>query len=384
MESNERIFTLLRYLIDNEIKHAELDELFILIQDFSDKELFNLIGKSLDETPINHQSNIIKERVEVVRNDILSEIQVIEKLNKRRKYARFLFKAASIAVLLVGFYSIYVSSFSPVEKQNLAVFDIPPGVNKAIITVDGQDYFLEDEKNGLVLLSDSISYIDGSPFLNIPKDQNIRVRTPYGGQYQLVLVDGTKVWLNAGSEISYNADFGREHRVISLVGEAFFDVAHDPNSPFKLQVGNQQIEVLGTAFNVHAYAEEYAIKTTLNNGSLLIRTSNQELLLKPGQQSALDLITNNILVNTVDPSAVASWKEGVFDLNGLKFEECMRMIARWYNIAVVYQSDFPNISLAGKMSKGVKLSTFLQFLEKNYNVNSELTSDRKLTLKIDK
>src|SRR5690606_38098125 len=207
------------------------------------------------------------------------------------------------------------------------------------------------------------------------------------GQYQITLPDGTHVWLNAASTLSYPTEFSGAVREVTLVGEAYFEVVKDETKPFIVQTANQQTEVLGTSFNINAYDNETVTKTTLLTGSLRVNpTANnqpngQSRILMPNQQSIIDDNGNKITVNEIDPELVSALKNGLFKFHGLSIDESLKQIERWYDIEVVYPgSSKPDGYLGGKMSRGVKLSTFLEFLEKDFNIHSKLQADRKLIL----
>src|SRR5690606_2284349 len=160
------------------------------------------------------------------------------------------------------------------------------------------------------------TYLAGGESNQIQADE-IQLITPNGGQYQLVLSDGTKVWMNAASKLTISSNFNVANRTVSLSGEAFFEVKPNKNLPFIIHGKNQDIKVLGTVFNVNTYDDEKYAKTTLVSGSLAIN----DLVLQPNEQAILNQDNKQMLKQQVDASIASSWKEGVFDLNGLSFEE---------------------------------------------------------------
>src|SRR5690606_28834510 len=146
------------------------------------------------------------------------------------------------------------------------------------------------------------------------------------------------------------------------------DLVKNPDLPFTVEINGQQVEVLGTAFNISAYAEEPMVKTTLQRGSLAVANDDQKLILKPNQQAILDKDAKKIATRDVNAASIVAWKDGIFDFHGMDVEECMRVIARWYQLDIVYKEKVPSVLLGGKMSRGVRLSTFLEFLEANVEI----------------
>ena len=176
-----------------------------------------------------------------------------------------------------------------------------------------------------------------------------------GGQYRLVLPDGTKVWLNAASSITYPASFQDKERKVSVSGEVYFEVAKNADKPFIVDVdGGAKIEVLGTHFNVNAYANEPAIKISLLEGSV----KSGGIVLQPGQA----LINGKVI--TTDLERDVAWKNGLFNFNGLDLPTAMRQLARWYSLEVKFEGGVPNKVIRGKMGRDLSLSQVLNILEK--------------------
>jgi ferric-dicitrate binding protein FerR (iron transport regulator) len=187
--------------------------------------------------------------------------------------------------------------------------------------------------------------------------------TPRGGQYQLTLADGSQVWLNAESSITYPTAFNGNDRKVSITGEAYFEVAKDKKKPFRVDIGPATIEVLGTHFNMNTYKDEQTNKTTLLEGSVRIKTVHTSLTLRPGQQGQYNPRTNNLsLAVHPDVEQAVAWKNGVFNFNNVKLEEAMRQIARWYDVQVVYEKTIPATTFGGKMGRDLKLSQVLKLL----------------------
>ncbi|WET04231.1 FecR domain-containing protein [Flavobacterium sp. YJ01] len=290
--------------------------------------------------------------------------------------------AASITVLLgLG---IFYFTISKQQEQNIQVVektvDIAPGGNKGILTLsNGKQIILSDisskdiiakegEEDEVTIKMDEngvITYVI-NPNSDISKeDVNSfnTLSTPTGGQYNIVLADGTKVFLNAVSSIKYPTQFNGHQRIVELEGEAYFEVAKNKSKPFLVKSDNQTIEVLGTHFNVHAYNNESLVKTTLLEGSVAVSYKNQKTILKPGQQSNTSNNFNKIVVKEVDTEEAIAWKNGRFKFDNADLKSVMKQLERWYGIKVEYRGDISDVRFNGGTFRNKNLSEVLKVLE---------------------
>ncbi|HVU58213.1 MAG TPA: FecR domain-containing protein [Puia sp.] len=293
---------------------------------------------------------------------------------KRMVWARY---AAAVLILLAGAVIYRYTAKKPVREmadpmiaKAPVVQDIPPGRNKAILILgDKSVVSLDSLANGSAMLQAGMKIVkEGNGKINylpaqtsdahgvVPKNT---VRTPRGGQYQLALSDGTRVWLNAASSITYPARFTDSDRTVSISGEVYFEVAKDPGHPFIVKVDNNdsKIEVLGTHFNINAYEDEGPVKTTLLEGKVKVSGDNGSVMLAPGQQS-----TGTKVSDDIDISQVMSWKNGVFSFEGKTIQQVLRELARWYDLGIVYGKNIPNVRLRGEMGMNLNLSQVLKGL----------------------
>lgn len=278
--------------------------------------------------------------------------------------------AVILFVSIVGYYIYqYQQPITAPEIQTTAVETILPGGNRAYITTEsGEVITLSTDQSGLVI-GDNIKYLDGSQVEGLQQTsqaiQQLTMTVPVAGTYQLQLADGTKVWLNSASKLSYPSSFSGEQRVVELEGEAYFEIAKDTNRPFKVYSKGQEIEVLGTHFNVNTYAGEVGTTTTLLEGSvkLIATTNGKNIILRPGQQATMQ---NNQTFNVKQGNVenVVAWKKGLFIFDDQKLEQVMEQIARWYDVEVVYEKGVPAVVLAGVMSRQEPLERLLSLLEK--------------------
>ena len=196
--------------------------------------------------------------------------------------------------------------------------------------------------------------------------------TGNGQQYQVKLPDGTIVWLNAGSSLTYPTLFtNTQERVVVLKGEAYFEVASTKDfnghkNPFIVQTDGELVKVLGTHFNINSYHDEADIKTTLLEGSIELTVKNgshENIILKPQQQSSLNLINNSLSVKLMnDAESEIAWKQGLFHFDHTDIKAVMRELARWYNVDIVYKGNIPNASFTGEMYKSLSASKVLEGL----------------------
>lgn len=278
--------------------------------------------------------------------------------------------AAVIAIVFcIGIgYSIYLKR--PTEEFRLAKAyknDIAPGGNKATLTSsDGKVITLNQTKTGLAIDAATLVYNDGTKIdpsllgMTNQDSRSLQVSTPRGGTYSIILQDGTKVWLNSDSKLEFLSNYkNKTQRAVKLIGEAYFEVAKDAKRPFIVSTSGQQVEVLGTHFNINAYSDEPIVRTTLLEGSVKVRGNGEAVTLKPNQQSAI-ADNGGIAVKQVDPSEALAWKSGRFTFNNTPMQVVMRQIARWYDVEVSYQDEsLKNKLLDGSVSRYENVSGIL-------------------------
>jgi transmembrane sensor len=310
---------------------------------------------------------------------------------RKRLWPRIAVAAAAVAAIVFG---VWFYTSRPIVNRNSQIVnqnDIAPGKNTATLTLaNGKTINLSDTKTGVVV-GDELKYNDntivqdssGSHFsgslkgdqkntgpVRAPslgsKNQMLTATTPRGGTYQVILPDGTKVWLNAASSLKFPSTFTNlKNRDVELTGEAYFEVTHDVAKSFRVKSKGQVIEVLGTKFNINAYDDEPAVRTALIEGSVKIvsLSLSKTETLKPGQQSLLSINNNSIKVEKADIEEAIAWKNGYFNLNNENIQDVMRKLARWYDIEVEYKGKLPDIVLGGEIPRNTKLSQALKILE---------------------
>jgi transmembrane sensor len=283
--------------------------------------------------------------------------------------------ASIILILSVGTYFFLKYMKEEKEEPEISFSQVMPGTNKATLTLsDGRTIALEDLKSGLVaevngarILKAKDGYLvytlndKGQPINNSTPLINT-IKTPNGGQYQVKLPDGSEVTLNAASSLRYPAVFTGQQRVVELSGEAYFDVAHNRAKPFIVKTATQVVQVLGTHFNINAYADEARTVTTLEEGSVKVSAGTDARNIKPGQETILS--SDNVMrVRQADLDIALAWKNNKMMFKDAGIEEIMRQVARWYNIKVEYQGAIPEDTITGTISRSSDLSSVLKMFE---------------------
>lgn len=361
---------LLMELFDNVQTDSDWDEQALGVrQDLEDKMLQRL-HSAVQQSSAKHQPKVLKI---------------------------FAFKnvAAAVIGLMVISGGVYYC-MQHVAKDNIAAknkivvkHDADPGKNEAVLTLDnGEKVVLDSARIGTLAKKGNVSVKktkDGqlvyqveegkASATNGPVAYNT-ISTPRGGQYQVILPDGSKIWLNAASSLKFPTAFTGSQRDVELTGEAYFEVAKNPSKPFMVNVNALKVKVLGTHFNINAYADEDDIKTTLLEGLVQLTSGNNHNLLKPDEQGIVK--GDNIQVVEVDAQRAVAWKNGFFDFNRASIRDIMKQLSRWYNIEVVYNGKVSDDEFMGRIERNVKLSQVLHVLELSH-VHFKV-EDKKITV----
>lgn len=298
--------------------------------------------------------------------------------------------AAVLLMLVSGSYFLFFSHQTvqtnvTVENGN----DVAPGGNKAVLTLSNGKNIILDSGNKGLLASQGNTYImkvDSGLLAYVPKSKKtssdsggrkIEIKTsfntlttPRGGQYKLMLPDGTKVWLNAASSIRFPTVFAGQDREVQISGEVYFEIAKDAVRPFKVKKGNLTIEVLGTHFNVNAYNNEPNAKVTLTEGRIRVsqltpddnKKAKNSQLLNPGEQIQVNQGGKMKLIKNANINKAISWKDGYFSFDNSSLPEVMRQLSRWYDVQVVYIGNMPDERFGGDIPRNSQLSQVLQML----------------------
>jgi hypothetical protein len=390
---NNRLGELIELCLRDEASVSERTEMMALIREKDQEEnAKNLILAALEaDKPtldISEQSSAQILHAIFQSNDI----QPVQKVRPELK--KVYVKWASIAAILaISFWFVFYQVNSVKEKAEVLVskHDAKPATHSATLTLaDGSVIALSEIKNGRIATQSGIVVTKDAEgtlrySLEKPIDPKIigmnTVSTPYGGQYKVLLPDGSKVYLNAGSTISYPFFFDQKTRSVSLSGEAYFEVAKDKSRPFvvsvprTVNVPDQKITVLGTHFNISAYPDERAYTTTLLEGSVKVSSSEKNIseVLVPGQQAVL---AKTLKIGPADTDGALAWKNGVFYFANQPIDRVMRELERWYNIEVQYQGEMPRVGFWGQISRNKMLSDVLRDLEYTNSIHFKIEGRR--------
>ncbi len=282
--------------------------------------------------------------------------------------------AAVILFAVAGVVYLTFSRHSSIERPALAnarLQDVAPGHNGAVLTLsDGRQVLLDSAGNGQLAQQGAVHILkrkgelvyqgaQGEPVFNT-------VSTARGRQWSVVLPDGSKVWLNCASSIRYSLNFSGARREVTITGEAYFEVAPDAARPFYVRTGELEVQVLGTHFNVNAYADEPEIRTSLLEGSVKVTTvKGESRTLRPGGQARLEHGQGQAITTAgnIDMEQVVAWKSGFFEFHDLDLTSIMRQVSRWYDIDITYEGRPGAETFGGRISRNVTLAAVLKGLE---------------------
>ncbi|WP_316744393.1 FecR family protein [Pedobacter antarcticus] len=379
---NQRIKDIFSRYLQNQCSVEEAEELLNNFHSDNQDHLRQLITVELNRTETSGDDKKLESAsVEVLANikkQIYRQHQTVPiSWWRNNKWLR----AGTAAALFLALGTwIYLSLPSAQSDRNTfrhqTTVDLKPGQNKAILTLsDGRRLSLDDQKNDrLDQLKDDAEIsknISGQLiYKHSPASEHgftafHTLETPKGGQYQIQLADGTLVWLNSDSKLSYPATFkSSETRTVELTGEAYFEVAHNPVQPFIVKTPGQTVEVLGTHFNMMAYENDDYQETTLLEGAVKVGFSTKSKIIHPGQQAQTRRNSSEINIQShVDTGRIISWKEGVFTFDNSDIEDVMKQLSRWYDAVVVYQGEKPAVTFTGVIPRNNNLSKVLEVLE---------------------
>lgn len=371
----------------NKITVEQTEELFQYLNKYSAEAKLLLTefaeiyeSKMLDSQPL--KEDISRRMQQSLLSKISTEAVIKLHQNNSGKIMRW---AAAAAILLLVSMSTYlfinrqpkkdstqnIAKLQPIEKDAL------PGVDGAVLTTaSGKKILLDSAANGVVTREENTLAVkkgnqliyNGSQETKEELESFNTLSTLKGRKFQLVLADGTKVWLDAASSITYPVVFAGKLRKVKVTGQLYFEVAKDKSKPFIVEAGGTSVQVFGTHFNVNAYGDESFIKTTLLEGSVRISGNNQSLMLKPGQQAVYGNENTEFIHfyknKDVNLDEVIAWKSGLFQFENADLPTVLRQLARWYDMEIVYEGKMPIRKFGGKIGRDLNLSQVLKLLEK--------------------
>lgn len=374
----DQFFEKLKNRQQNESDHLQLTEWFKTASDAEIEAVLNKYSWYFQNEPDElypengHLVNLIENKIDEADAPLI--------LNHKKShqgtlwsFVRKLTVAAAVLCSLGLFYFLFKGGKQPqFSAQTIHRSKIVPGGNKATLTLsNGHTIILDSAHNGMLASQGGVHIYkskngqlvyDVSQYNAGATDELAynTINTPRGGQYQVILPDGSKVWLNAASSLKFPASFTGKQRTVILDGEAYFEVAKDKTHPFKVNVNNMEVEVLGTHFNIMGYQDEAATATTLLEGSVKITKGNATQMIVPGQQA---LVQESIRVKNVNVDEVVEWKNGNFNFAHEKLEGIMRKIARWYDVDIDYEAKTTSATFVGTIPRSQNITEVLKYLE---------------------
>ena len=360
---------------------SELLELAALIKQNPDEELVEVLQNAWAK--YDEEAEMPEKTSERILAKIFPAkiVSLFEDENEQKIMPVRLWQATAAAAILILGFGLYwwlgLKESSKMADQNTrqttALADLPPGGNKAVLTLgDGSEIILDSAKNGNLgnqgnsnitkSKTGELIYNEGSA-----KAVNAIVfntlTTPKGGQYHIVLPDGSGVWLNAASSLKFPTSFTGKERRVEITGEVYFEVMHNAKMPFIVKINETEVAVLGTHFNVMAYPDEKTIKTTLLEGAVKVSRAGKSATLSPGQQASITNSVGNInVLANVDTEKEMAWKNGYFQFEDENLESIMRQVARWYDVDVNYDGNMSKEHFTGRLPRNANVSKVLKIL----------------------
>lgn len=372
---------LIKYIADT-ISDAELHELLDYVGDEAEQpEMQGLLGAILEETDADSHIDVNSQELyqRIVNHRGFAKSKKVVGLRRWWSYS-----AAAVLLLAVGLGLTQLlsnrgdDSGQPRDAITRTV-TTAPSARPLLFLADGRTLDLDSLSDGLLAVEDGIQITMLNDALHYEGDITTIEATvptntiviPKGRQYQIALPDGSKVWLNAASKVTYPIRFGKDRREVEVVGEAYFEVKHAEDWPFVVNTALQQIKVLGTSFNVHAYPDDTQAKTTLVDGRVNVSSvsdltngqSPESLVLRPGEQVRSQVGHPGLTVNSVDPEDVVSWKDNLFVFSNEEISEVMKKVSRWYDVEIEYRDGMAGKRIGGSIPRLADVGELMDALE---------------------
>ncbi|MGN6341472.1 MAG: FecR family protein [Ginsengibacter sp.] len=366
-----------------------MEQLLSMIENGTDSEGITQTLKEYWEKS-GQKSDVTESELDIkfalLMQDAKPATPVVPMVSAKRKLRWTIRYAAAVIILCMLSVSAYFL-FNPRQEDQIGKTasihkeknDVSPGRNTAMLTLaNGTTINLDSAANGALTTQGNAKILNLNGLLSYNTVGNKSsevlyntISTPRGGQYQLMLADGSKVWLNAASSLRFPASFAGKERKVELLGEAYFEVAKNAAMPFKVKVHGMEVEVLGTHFNINSYDNESIVRTTLLEGSIKINKDDKSSLLKPGQQAQMNEAGEIKIISNVDVEEAIAWKEGKFQFDKADIHAIMRQLARWYDVEVEYKGNVSS-HFGGTISRDVNLSQVLNMLHLTGEVNFKI------------
>lgn len=393
---NNRLQFLLKLLVDNDINKQELEELADLLSQPGNEDVVDAQLKNAWDHVVAQEELSVSIYRKITDHPRFAAALPQEKApqTKPNRIGK-LWHAAAATILLccgvgLGVYFYQSDGAHPQTATTIphAQLSVPSKTDNQQVTLtlsNGKQLVLDEAAIGKIVTEDHVVITknkDGQLVYDLSKavdDGNLAyntITTPVGSNYQVVLSDGTKVWLNAKSSLKFPVVFKGGERRVELSGEAYFEVSHNKKQPFLLTAKEMTVQVLGTHFNVAAYDDDPTVKASLLEGSIKANCNSASLLLKPGQQALLKNGVGTLTQRNFDIDEVMDWKNGYFIFRNEPIDEIMKKISRWYHIDVTYEGQLTKEAFGGKYVKSNSLAELLSSLELTGTVKFKIEGRR--------
>lgn len=378
---NTRLIYLLDGFFANTSTPNEKEELILLLDSNQhDEAVKAYIDQAWDKSNPSHQ--LTDQQSANILSAIFSTSKgIVVPMYSASVYKKWYWAAAAVLLIALSTTAWFLFPGSSLQQNNIAAAsqisgsnknDVAPGSDGAVLTLaDGSVIVLDSAGEGklanqgntsILKAGGSLQYIAETGTAGGPLAYNT-IATPRSRQFQLVLEDGTKVWLNAESSIRFPAAFDKKERHVDITGEAYFEVAKNASRPFTVSVNGMQVQVLGTHFNINSYSDEPAVHTTLLEGSVKVIKDKEARMLVPGQQAQLENNGGFNVVKNVNTSEIVAWKNELFSFHDTDLKNLMRQVSRWYDVEIVMPQNIAAVTFSGKISRKSNLSDVLKMLE---------------------
>jgi len=379
----EPIWDIIARIIQNEEVSSQEKSLF---EDWcntskENKKIYDRMSSVTNQLSKDKPSYIIDTDKAFYRNQLMMNNKAKQ---KRHSIYSYLAYAASIVLVFSAMFFLVYDFKDTKQIVELTVLPVEVGSKKATLQLDdGREIELDAISPNTIIKQDESAVVSNENAIlkyAARKAKEIRLKynklvIPRGGEYQLVLSDGTKVWLNSETSLEFPIAFGEKERMVYLEGEAFFEVTKDASRPFIVNSQKVKTRVLGTSFNVSSYG--HTVSTTLVEGSVLIEDGfKRSLRLIPGEQSVYNVSSHTVIKKKVNTSLFTSWKDGSYKFENEKLENIMETISRWYNIHVFYaNAEVKEMRFTGKIMRYRNISDFVKMLEMTHDICFEINKN---------
>lgn len=395
--NEEKLQLLIKAYLDHTISDEDCLELMAYTKDIDQGKIDVMLNRQLQEinegplfrgTKADSVLALIKKDPRFISRDERSDLPIYKRL-----IGSTVFRIAAVLMLTLFavLYAIRLEKEGTAADARADKVVIAPGTNKAVLTLaNGKQISLNDAEAGELANEGNVSIRKtgtGQLIYDLSNSSSgdkesagyNTIQTPKGGAYHVILPDGTLVWLNSASSMTFPTKFST-NREVSLKGEAYFEVAHRKKTPFHVNVKGSKVEVLGTHFNISAYSDDAEVATTLLEGSVSVSKNNRKSLLVPGQQSLIMDGSDRIVVRTVNTEDVMAWHNGYFRFNDEDIKSILKKVSRWYDVEVEYRNSKPSQKLGGMSYRTKSLNDLLDQLEKIGNLHFKLEGRRIIVL----